>query len=220
MVSDTDASNPTVPIGTLTSVPNMVTLARIGLTIACFVALSLSAFGPALVLFLVAAGTDWIDGWWARKFNQVSQIGRVLDPFADKLLICGTFVFLASVPESGIAAWMAVLIMGREILVTALRSFVEAQGGDFSAQWLGKQKMAWQCIAATLSLLLLSGWWTTWHDKSAWLIGAAVWICLILTVWSGWGYVLSALQMARSSHEAPTSPNKASAEESHRRTQE
>lgn len=188
-----------VPIGTLTSVPNMVTLARIGLTIGCFVALSLAAYGVALILFLIAAGTDWVDGWWARRFNQVSQIGRVLDPFADKLLICGVFVFLASVPESGIVAWMAVVIMAREILVTALRSFVEAHGGDFSAKWLGKQKMAWQCLAVALSLLWLAGWWTVWVDKASWLISGSVWICLVLTVWSGWGYVLSALSMARSS---------------------
>ncbi len=192
-------SDETVPIGTLTSVPNMVTLARIGLTIACFVALSLASYGLAFVLFLVAAGTDWVDGWWARRFNQVSQIGRVLDPFADKLLICGVFVFLAAEPRAGIAPWMAVLIMGREILVTALRSFVEAQGGDFSAKWLGKQKMAWQCIAAASSLLWLAGWWSILADNATWLITASVGISLVLTVWSGWGYVVSALQMARGS---------------------
>ncbi len=190
-----------VPVGSLTSVPNIVTLARIVLTIVCFVALTFAWFGTALVLFLLAAGTDWVDGWWARKFNQISQIGRVLDPFADKLLICGVFVFLASFPDSGIPAWAAVLVFARELLVTALRSFVEASGGDFSAKWLGKYKMVFQCITAALSLLFLADWWT-WQTESAGLvIKVFLWITVVLTVWSGWGYVLSAYQMAMKSKE-------------------
>lgn len=195
----------TVPVGTLTSVPNMVTLARIGLTILCFVALSWEAYGTAFVLFVIAAGTDWVDGWWARRFNQVSQIGRVLDPFADKMLICGVFVYLATVPTSGIVAWMAVVVMAREILVTALRSFVEAQGGDFSAKWLGKFKMVWQCVAVGASLLWLAGWWTVGAEYASTLISIVVWGSLVLAVWSGWGYIVSALQMARSDEPAEAS---------------
>ncbi len=191
-----------VPVGTLTSVPNMVTLARIVLTIVCFVALTFHSHGVALVLFLLAAGTDWVDGWWARKFNHISQIGRVLDPFADKLLICGVFVFLAAEAGSGIPAWAAVLVFARELLVTALRSFVEARGGDFSAKWLGKYKMVFQCVTAALSLLLLSDWWS-WEERTACLtIQAFLWITVILTVWSGWGYVKSAYRMATQTEES------------------
>ena len=190
-----------VPVGTLTSVPNLVTLSRIVLTIVCFVALTFPLYSVALILFLLAAGTDWVDGWWARKFNQISQIGRVLDPFADKLLICGVFVFLAAEARSGIPAWAAVLVFARELLVTALRSFVEARGGDFSAKWLGKYKMVFQCATAVLSLLLLSGWWI-WQEESACLvIQIFLWITMILTVWSGWGYVKSAYRMATQPQE-------------------
>ena len=108
-------------------------------------------------MFVVAAGTDWVDGFWARRYGQVTTLGRILDPFVDKIIICGTFIFL--VAESAIRAspaWMAVIVVGRELLVTALRSFLEEQGADFSAKLSGKLKMVLQCLAATLSLLALS----------------------------------------------------------------
>ena len=93
-------------------------------------------------MFVVAAGTDWLDGYWARKYGQVTNLGRILDPFVDKIIICGTFIFLAAVPDSGVQAWMAVVIVGRELLVTALRSYLEGEGADFSASMSGKLKMA------------------------------------------------------------------------------
>src|SRR5207344_3079628 len=102
--------------------------------------------------------------------------GRILDPFADKIIICGTFTFLAAVPPvqfkrwldssaSEIWAWMAVVVIAREILVTALRSFFEEHGTDFSAKWSGKWKMIVQCAAVAASLAMLwhygyaSGFW-------------------------------------------------------------
>ncbi len=183
----------TVPVGSIWNVPNMVTLARIDLSIMCFVCMAVGWYRAALVLFVIAAGTDWVDGWWARRFNQITQIGRVLDPLADKLLICGTFVFLAAIPESRIAAWMAVVVLTRELLVTVLRSFVEANGGDFSAKWLGKMKMVWQCVAAGLSLLLISPWhaagWPQVTTLTPTAVDITVWISLIFTIWSGLTYV-------------------------------
>ncbi len=100
----------------------------------------------------MAAGTDWLDGYWARKYGQVTTLGRILDPFVDKIIICGTFIFLAAVPDSGVAAWMAVVIVGRELLVTALRSYLEGEGADFSAIMSGKLKMVLQCVAVLVSL--------------------------------------------------------------------
>ena len=69
-------------------------------------------------MFIVAASTDWVDGYWARKYGQMTQLGRILDPFADKMIICGTFIFLAAAPQlpdgtpaSGVVAWMATVIL-------------------------------------------------------------------------------------------------------------
>ena len=193
---DSKAPEDTVPVGSIWNVPNMVTLARIDLSIICFICMAVGWYRAALVLFVIAAGTDWVDGWWARRFNQITQIGRVLDPLADKLLICGIFVFLAAVPESRIPAWMAVVVLARELLVTVLRSFIEARGSDFSANFLGKMKMVWQCVAAGLSLLLISLWGEAWGPQvTAYLprlVDIAVWLSLIFTVWSGLTYVTAA----------------------------
>ena len=102
------------------NVPNVLTLLRLVLSCVLFVMIAL---GPqfmiaALVLFIVTALTDFVDGWWARKFNQCTQFGRIMDPFADKILICGTFIFLSARPEMQadwrlFQPWMAVVIMGR-----------------------------------------------------------------------------------------------------------
>jgi len=91
-----------------------------------------------------------------------------MDPFADKLLICGAFVCLVAIPEltsdkAGypswlmLQPWMVIIIIGRELLVTSLRAFIEGSGGDFSAKWIGKLKMVLQCAAIILALLYLSG---------------------------------------------------------------
>ena len=112
-------------------------------------------------LFIVAAGTDWLDGYYARKYSQVTTLGRILDPFADKVIVCGTFIFLMAIPAMaevpwGLRAWMVVVIVGRELLVTALRSFIEDRGSDFSAKMSGKLKMVLQCVAAGACLFYLS----------------------------------------------------------------
>lgn len=137
------------------NVPNQVTALRLALSIGVFVLIPLKLYGWALIVFLIAASTDWVDGYWARKYNQVTQLGRIFDPFVDKIIICGTFIYLAAIPQSGIWPWMAVVVVGREILVTALRGFIEQQGGDFSANKSGKLKMVLQCAAVAASLLAL-----------------------------------------------------------------
>src|SRR3990172_5683907 len=103
-------------MNTIWNVPNQLTVARLVLSIFCFVFLAVDWYLAALVLFVIAAGTDWVDGFWARRYGQITQLGRILDPFADKIIICGTFIFLAAVPPvitgrsaSEIAAWMAVV---------------------------------------------------------------------------------------------------------------
>ena len=195
-----------VPLGSLRDRPNQITAARLVATVLCFVCLSLGWYGYSLGAFLFAAATDWVDGYWARRWGPITRLGRVLDPLADKLLICGVFVYLAAIPESDVAPWMAVVILARELLVTALRSAVESSGGDFSARWLGKQKMVWQCVAAAMSLLQVAGWagvrwpgpWIVWDYATFTIVDFSIWGCLVMTVWSGIDYAYGALRAARS----------------------
>jgi CDP-diacylglycerol--glycerol-3-phosphate 3-phosphatidyltransferase len=199
------------------NVPNLITLARVALTLVLFVLLALKCYLAGFVLFILAASTDWLDGYWARRYGQVTQLGRVLDPFADKLIIAGTFIFLAAVPPlaggpsaSGIAAWMTVVIVGRELLVTALRSFVEHSGGDFSAKWAGKWKMVFQCAAACFSMYRLTYFnsaTSTWSTPPpAWMghgLTITIWLAIVLTIYSGVGYLRSAWQVLCEADSAP-----------------
>jgi len=197
------------------NVPNQLTIARLVLSIVLFVFLALDWYLTSLVLFVAAAATDWIDGFWARRYGQITQLGRVMDPFADKIIICGTFIFLAAVPRvsgawlpaSGIAPWMAVVVVAREMLVTALRSFFEEGGVDFSAKWAGKWKMLFQCLAVGFSLYRLgyyfdphfpvTDWTTTPPEWLTYSLHALVWTAIVLTIYSGWEYVQAALRMLR-----------------------
>jgi CDP-diacylglycerol--glycerol-3-phosphate 3-phosphatidyltransferase len=193
---------------TIFNVPNILTGVRFLLSIVVFVLIPLKLYFAAMIVFIVAASTDWIDGWWARKFNQVTKLGRIFDPFVDKIIICGAFIYLAAELGSGITPWMAVVVVGREMLVTAIRGFIEQQGGDFSAQFMGKLKMVFQCAAVVTSLLALYYWQQhllpagvkpgamSWLP--AWLYWSliiSVWAAVISTVWSGAEYIYAAARI-------------------------
>lgn len=210
---DQTAAKPAASLGVM-NVPNQLTIARLVLSVVCFAFLAFDWYLPSLVLFIIAAGTDWVDGYWARKYGQITQLGRVMDPFADKIIICGTFIFLAGVPRvadnwlpaSGIAPWMAVLVVAREMLVTAIRAFFEEGGTDFSAKWAGKWKMLFQCLAVVLSLYRLwmyfdpaapPSWKAAPPDWLNYSLHAMVWAAIFFTVYSGWGYVAAALRLFR-----------------------
>lgn len=174
------------------NVPNQLTLARLVLAMVVFLLIGLRLHVAAIVTFIIAASTDWIDGYYARKYGQVTKLGRIFDPFVDKIIICGSFIFLATEPGSGIYAWMAVLVVAREILVTALRSFIEQSGGDFSANMSGKLKMVFQCVAVVASLVALSygsAPRAAWID---WVLVLSVWLAVLSTVQSGAVYVFAA----------------------------
>lgn len=164
------------------------------MAILCFVAFELGAFAVTLLFFLLATFTDFLDGYLARKHGQVTQLGRILDPFADKLLVCGMFIYLTA--RMGLVApWMTVIIVSRELLVTALRSFVEGAGGDFSARWVGKWKMALQCAAIILCLWKL----IAWGPYPAWALAATYTTLLAavaITFYSGYTYVRAAIAIA------------------------
>ena len=199
------------PAANVLNVPNLATFARIVLSLVLFLFLWLGWYQTSLVLFVITAVTDWFDGYWARKYGQITQLGRVLDPFADKLFICGVFIFLAATAPladgtnpAGITAWMAVIIVGRELLVTTLRTFVEQSGGDFSAKWVGKWKMVLQCLAAGWSIVQLSHLaadGATWQTvPPAWMshgLTIAAWAAVLLTVYSGYTYVRAAIDILR-----------------------
>ena len=198
------------------NVPNQLTAARFFLAIVLFVLIEMQMFLASTIVFLIAASTDWLDGYYARKYGQVTTLGRVFDPFVDKFIICGTFIFLASIPGSGLVAWMAVLVVGREMLVTVLRSYIEQQGGDFSAKMAGKLKMVFQCGVAAVSLYCLhayplSGplpdeslrWSLSLIDAGGrpdwliWTLAGFVWTALISTIYSGVEYIFVAARMLR-----------------------
>jgi len=189
------------------NLPNQLTSLRLILAVIMFCLIpwdTSTMYLTATVLFVLAAATDWLDGYYARKYRMVTTLGRILDPFADKVIVCGTFIFLVAVPRMtavwyGLQAWMVVVIVGRELLVTALRSFMEERGSDFSARMSGKLKMVLQCVAATLALLYLSladreAGWTTWLW---WPLVASIWAAVILTVYSGLIYVYGAVRLLR-----------------------
>ena len=189
------ATKKAVTADQLFNVPNQLTGLRLLLSLVLFALIACEYYLARTIVFVVAASTDWIDGYYARKYGQVTTLGRILDPFVDKIIICGTFIFLVPIPGANVSAWMAVVIVGRELLVTALRSFLEGEGADFSAQMSGKLKMVFQCAAATLALACLStGERPTWLD---WLLIATVWIAVLMTVYSGLEYVLKAWRLLR-----------------------
>lgn len=185
------------------NVPNQLTVLRLILSVVLFCFVACQWYLTGMVLFLIAAGTDWLDGYYARRYGLVTTLGRILDPFADKVIICGTFIFLVAIPAMGdlawgLRAWMVVVIVGRELLVTALRSFLEERGADFSAKMPGKLKMVLQCVAACTALVYLS-----YVDKTTvpiwivWLLIASLWSAVLLTVYSGAGYVVAAVKLLR-----------------------
>lgn len=179
------------------NVPNQLTLARLVLSILVFALIGLRWFVAAIFTFIIAASTDWIDGYYARKYGQVTKLGRIFDPFVDKIIICGSFIFLAAEPRSGIFAWMAVLVVAREILVTALRSFMEQSGSDFSANMSGKLKMVFQCVAVVASLIALA---YANDPRPLWLNVAVItfaWLAVLSTVQSGAVYVIAVAKNLR-----------------------
>ncbi|MBN2559640.1 MAG: CDP-diacylglycerol--glycerol-3-phosphate 3-phosphatidyltransferase [Phycisphaerae bacterium] len=148
------------------NLPNQITTGRFFLAILFLILLASFDFAHrvqklwmldvAFILFVLAAGTDWLDGYLARRQNQVTAFGRILDPFVDKILLMGAFVLLLGhgfrdehgAGVTGLQAWMVVLIISRELLVSGLRGFSESQGKAYAANRWGKIKMVLQSITA------------------------------------------------------------------------
>jgi CDP-diacylglycerol--glycerol-3-phosphate 3-phosphatidyltransferase len=147
-------------------------------------------------LFIVTAATDVLDGYLARRGNHVSAFGRIADPFCDKVLTLGSMVFLSVLPwdpagRSLFPAWILVVILAREFLVTGIRGYAESLGVDFSADLFGKLKMVVQCIAIGALLFMYAFEWTPEVYDRWWLFGRVlVYATLATTVLSGLNYLL------------------------------
>ena len=138
----------------------------------------------AAILFSLAAITDYFDGYFARRFGLVSNLGKVMDPVADKLLVSSAFIMLTAL--GWVPAWMVCIIIGREIAVTGLRNIIAEKGEDVSASSLGKYKTGFQ-IAAIIPLLI--------HYPFCGLDAQAIgrfflWGALVFTLWSGADYFI------------------------------
>lgn len=177
------------------TVPDRLTLSRV-LLIPFVVGASLAGHGPlAALLFAVAAATDWLDGWLARRWNQTTAFGAFLDPVADKLMVVAVLVVLASGPLRGAVLLPALAIILREVGVSALREWLASIGQRdvVAVSRLGKFKTAAQMSALTLMLL-----GPAWAFRPFVIAGVVLlWVAAVLALWSGAAYLRAAWPLLR-----------------------
>jgi CDP-diacylglycerol--glycerol-3-phosphate 3-phosphatidyltransferase len=169
------------------NIPNLLSISRI-LAVPIFIVLMLEP-SPVRVLlagiiFSLASATDWLDGHLARKWGQVTKIGKLLDPIADKILIMSALVILVEIRSDVVPAWIAIVIIGREFAVTGLRAIASSENIIIPAETVGKYKVGAQ-ITAVLALLL------DYYLTNEWLRGLgslAIWIAMILALYSAIHY--------------------------------
>jgi CDP-diacylglycerol---glycerol-3-phosphate 3-phosphatidyltransferase len=193
----------------LTNLPNFLTLIRIFLVPLLVAALVQQHFRLywgnrllvandffAVLVFLAAAGTDLLDGYLARRWKQVTTVGTLLDPIADKLLISAALISLVEIRL--LPAWLVILIISREFAVSGLRSIAAAEGFTIKAGELGKSKMMFQVIAVTLVMLSIR--WSELRPYALW----AMWGVVIVSLASAidyfrkfWGRVDNSIKLRR-----------------------
>lgn len=183
------------------NVPNQLTVARLILSFVFVALLSLDGLAwtktAALVVFSIAAITDFLDGYLARKHNLITNFGKLMDPLADKVLMCAGFVLLTRLEL--IPAWIVVVILTREFLVTGLRLLASAEGLVLAAENLGKYKTIFQIVTVIYFLLFLAAkesllgflrpLFNAYYLGPEHLGQVLIWVSLILTLWSGCSYV-------------------------------
>ena len=176
---------------------NRLTVSRLLLTILFVIALNSEwrfGYTAALILFVVAGVTDFFDGEIARRYQYVTNFGKLMDPLVDKIMMAAAFISL--VPLKAIPAWAATIVVARDFLITGLRLMASTQGQVLPAEKLGKHKTSWQIVTVIFFLVLLavrelryadgeSDWWTRAWDQGG---GALVWITVALTLYSGLRY--------------------------------
>ena len=187
------------------NLPNQLTVSRFVLTVAFLFAVYIEfPFNEtvALALFVVAGITDWMDGTIARSRNLITNFGILMDPLADKILVCSAFIAFVGHPEIHMPAWIAVLIVARELAITGLRLLAASKNVVLAAEGWGKHKTIWQMVAiiAVLCQIAHAQWGPVvgglfrieiaggrpWVNQFAAL---AVGLTVFLTVLSGWFYL-------------------------------
>lgn len=138
----------------------------------------------AALLFIFASGTDWVDGYYARKHNQVTNLGKFLDPMADKLLVAAAYVLLVEL--NMVPAWIVIIILSREFAVTGLRLVAAGEGTVLAAGQMGKWKTTFQLIS--IAFLLLNDYPFSYFALNISVGMITLYIALILTVLSGVDY--------------------------------
>lgn len=197
------------------NLPNRITLSRLVIGALLFIFLSLEiqnwgvgdrhlALNIAAVVFVICVATDWIDGWIARRTGTVTDFGRIADPFVDKIVVCGTCIYLLQLTPELMKAGYVVILVGREFLVTGLRGFIESRGLPFGARWGGKAKMVLQSVTIPAILLFEANkgalvdhpsWVVTWERFTVVLVI----LTIAATVLSAWDYIAVALRALRTS---------------------
>ncbi|MFZ5596130.1 MAG: CDP-diacylglycerol--glycerol-3-phosphate 3-phosphatidyltransferase [Bacillota bacterium] len=162
------------------NLPNRVTLVRIFLIPVFVTVVTLRVpYGDyiAAVIFIIAASTDGLDGYIARKRKMITNLGKLMDPLADKLLVSAALIVLVELHR--LPSWVALIIIGREFAVTGLRALAAADGNIIAARWLGKIKTVSQ-IVAIVALFI--------KDLPLFLSYTALAVAVFFTIWSGWEY--------------------------------
>ncbi|MCU0749260.1 MAG: CDP-diacylglycerol--glycerol-3-phosphate 3-phosphatidyltransferase [Akkermansiaceae bacterium] len=192
------------------NLPNAITLSRLVLT-AVFVAGTAfeTALGHwiALISFVIAAISDFVDGWLARKLGLVTPMGKLLDPLADKILVGAAFVYLSA--EGFCPVWVTVMILAREFLVTGLRQIAMEAGQVLAADNLGKWKtglqltfcitcLVWFCFGPLPAGNPFVDLIRNLSKPDGWLIPVSLWLALGLTLLSGWNYMWASRGLLRS----------------------
>lgn len=161
-------------------------------------AASRPAMELAFWLFVAVALSDILDGWLARRGKHITAFGRIADPFVDKVLVLGAMIFLAVLPWSQrfFPAWVVVVILAREFLVTGIRGYVESLGHEFPADWFGKIKMLLQCWAVGVALGLEAFEFRPSVEEFWEYVGYGCVIATVATsIGSGFTYVLKASKL-------------------------
>lgn len=173
---------------TIFNLPNTLTLFRI----ACIPILVILLFFPhkttsflAALVFALASISDLLDGFLARRQQLVTTFGKFLDPLADKLVVSAALIML--IPLGRVPAWMVVVIVGRELAITGLRTVAVSEGKVISADYLGKQKMVFQIVAILGLLLHYEYYGVNFHAVGMFFM----WVAVIMTLWSGFNYFRS-----------------------------
>ena len=184
------------------NLPNQLTASRFVLALVLFVLIEFELWLACLGVFAVAAFTDWLDGYLARRQGLVSTLGRNLDPLVDKVLVCGAYIFLLPLGQrqGWLWSWMVTVVVARELVITGLRSFLENLGARFGADWLGKIKMVLQCAALIAIFVALYARTRDWPHLRAIDLGRDVCLYAMLatTVLSGLQYLWRAAALLRS----------------------